>query len=123
MNAHWRRFNAYSVVLCRRDSDSSRASVKEICESGRKTWATSQENPANQQSQETYAEPETEEQLPQEDGVFIDKSRKVECPVPDCPGRYSDGWNMRAHFRYRHPDDTIVVEQEGRFPRCVRCNM
>ena len=53
VNAHWRRFNAYSVVLCRRDSDSSRASVKEICESGRKTWATSQENPANQQSQET----------------------------------------------------------------------
>jgi hypothetical protein len=65
-----------------------------------------------------------EEQLPQEYCVFIDKSCKVECPVPDCPGRYSDGWNMRQHFSDRHPDDTIVVEQKGCFPRrCVRCNM
>ena len=30
---------------------------------------------------------------------------------------------MREHFRDRHPDDTIVVQQEGLYPRCVRCNM
>jgi hypothetical protein len=82
-------------------------SVKEnLCERGRVTWLTSQENPVNQQSQETHAEPETEEQLPQEYCVFIDESCKVECPVPDCPGQYSDGRNMRVHFRDRHPDDT-----------------
>jgi hypothetical protein len=31
---------------------------------------------------------------------------------------------MRLHFRDRHTDDTIVVEQQGCFPtRCVSCNM
>jgi hypothetical protein len=29
----------------------------------------------------------------------------------------------RVHFRDRHPDNTIVVEQKGFYPRCVRCNM
>jgi hypothetical protein len=99
---------------------------RKTCERGRETWTTSQENPVNQQSQGTHAEaePETVEQLAQEYYcVFIDKSCKVELPVPDCPGRYSGGRKMRVHFRDRHPDNTIVVEQEGRFPRCVRCNM
>jgi hypothetical protein len=98
--------------------------LRKICERGRETWTTSQENPVNQQSQENHAEePETEEQLPQEYCVFIDKSGKVECAVLDCPGRYSDWRMMRLHFRDMHPDDTIEVEQEGCFPRCVRCNM
>lgn len=30
---------------------------------------------------------------------------------------------MRVHFRDRHPEDTIVIEQEGRYPRCTSCNM
>ena len=64
-----------------------------------------------------------EEQLPQEYCVSIDKSCKVDCPVLDCPGRYSNGRYMREHFRDRHPDDTIVVQQEGLYQRCVRCNM
>jgi hypothetical protein len=107
---------------------------KKRCEKGRKAWATSQENPINQQSQsqETHAEPEMEEQLPQEDMeeqlpqkycVVIDNSCKVECPVPDCSGQYSEGWGIRLHFRDRHPEDTIVVQKEGLYPRCVRCNM
>jgi len=96
---------------------------RKTCESGRMTWATSQENPVNHQSQETHAEPEMEEQLPQEYCVSIDKSCKVDCPVLDCPGRYSNGRYMREHFRDRHPDDTIVVQQEGLYQRCVRCNM
>jgi hypothetical protein len=87
------------------------------------TWATRQENPVNQKSQETHGEPEMEEQLSQEYCVFFDKSCKVECPVPDCPGRYSEGRTMRLLFRDRYLDDKIVVEQEGCFPRCVRCNM
>jgi hypothetical protein len=98
---------------------------RKICERGRDTWATSQGGEPSQSTEpgETHGEPETEEQLPQEYCVFIDKSRKVECPVPDCPGRYSEGRTMRLHFRDRHPDDTNVVEQEGCFQRCVRCNM
>jgi hypothetical protein len=78
------------------------------------------EEPSQSTEPGDHAEPEMEEQLPQEYCVFIYKSCKVECPVPDCPGQYSDGWKMRVHFCDRHPDDTIVVEQEGRFPRCVR---
>jgi len=118
------------LMLQRRNLEKHQS--RKTCERGRMTWATSQENPVNHQSQEnpvnhqsqeTHAEPEMEEQLPQEYCVSIDKSCKVDCPVLDCPGRYSNGRYMREHFRDRHPDDTIVVEQEGRFPRCVRCNM
>jgi hypothetical protein len=47
---------------------------RKICERGRETWTASQEDPVNQQSQETHAEPETEKQLPQEYCVFIFKS-------------------------------------------------
>jgi hypothetical protein len=79
--------------------------LMKICERGRQTWATSQENPVSQQSQETHGEQETEEQQPQEYCVIIDKSCKVECPVLDCPERYSEGRMMRLHFRDRHPDE------------------
>jgi translation elongation factor EF-1alpha len=30
---------------------------------------------------------------------------------------------MRIHFRDHHPEDTIVVEQEGEYPRCDSCGM
>jgi hypothetical protein len=99
---------------------------RKICERSRQAWATSQENPTNQQDHEAQDEPpatDTEEQLPQEYCVFIDRSCKVECPVQNCSGRYSEGRTMRIHFRDRHPDDTIVIEQEGRLPRCTSCNM
>jgi hypothetical protein len=86
---------------------------RKICERGRETWATIQENAVNQQIQETSGEPETEEQLiPQEYCLFIDKSCKVKCQAQDCPGRYSAGRTMRLHFRDRHPDDKIVVSRK-----------
>jgi hypothetical protein len=30
---------------------------------------------------------------------------------------------MRMHFRTRHNKDTIVIEDEGRLPRCAKCGL
>jgi hypothetical protein len=48
---------------------------------------------------------------------------KVKCPVPGCPGGAAERYGLRRHFMYRHPDDTIVIREEGVLPRCENCNM
>jgi hypothetical protein len=30
---------------------------------------------------------------------------------------------MRMHFRSRHNKDTIVIDDEGRLPRCAKCGL
>ena len=56
--------------------------------------------------------------------VSMDRSRmKIACPVPECPGGGSDRHNLRRHFMFRHPNDIIIIEQEGKLPRCERCCM
>ena len=49
------------------------------------------------------------------------------CPVPDCPqGQAGRGagssWNLRWHFAYRHPQDTVRVEGMC-FEKCHLCGM
>ena len=45
------------------------------------------------------------------------------CPVQDCPyGRARDHYRLRAHFRFRHPRDTVVVDDTA-YPRCNACGM
>ena len=46
-----------------------------------------------------------------------------DCPVPDCPGSVQTPWNLRRHFRYRHPLNLVNVPGEGVLPRCPWCNM
>jgi hypothetical protein len=45
------------------------------------------------------------------------------CPVPDCVGKATNGFDMRKHFAKRHPLDEIIIESEGLLPRCNLCNM
>jgi Reverse transcriptase (RNA-dependent DNA polymerase) len=61
----------------------------------------------------------------QEYTVSIPKGRreKCPCPVPDCPGRATNGFDMRKHFLSRHPLDTVIIEEEGLLPQCSLCGM
>jgi hypothetical protein len=99
---------------------------RKVCELKRKEWALSEENPANRDDpdnleedrSEPMKEPMTGPPTPQEYCVSIDKSCKVDFPVLGCPGMYSTARAMRIHFRDRHTEDTIIVEQEGPYQRC-----
>ena len=56
--------------------------------------------------------------------VSMDRSRmKIACPVPEFPGGGSHRHNLRRHFMFRHPNDIIIIEQEGKLPICERCCM
>ena len=46
-----------------------------------------------------------------------------DCPVPDCPGSVTSPWNLRRHFRDRHPLDLVNIPGEGTLPKCPRCDM
>lgn len=46
-----------------------------------------------------------------------------QCPVPTCNVTVTSRFGMRRHFQHRHPQDTIIIEGEGRFPRCESCGM
>ena len=45
------------------------------------------------------------------------------CPVPGCGGKAASHWNMRRHFRDRHPLDLVGNPGEGVLPRCQVCRM
>ena len=45
----------------------------------------------------------------------------VQCPVFNCPATVYRPNNMRRHFAWRHPNDVIVIRQEGSLPRCPNC--
>ncbi len=45
------------------------------------------------------------------------------CPVPDCPAHPSTRNGLRRHFCTMHPNDVIVIVQEGEYPRCPYCRM
>jgi len=51
----------------------------------------------------------------------------MECPVHGCEYRVSarndksKRFSTRKHFRIRHIEDTIVIDQEGQLPQCRLC--
>jgi hypothetical protein len=47
----------------------------------------------------------------------------VGCPVAGCDFSSPIPGNMRKHFRSRHPEDIIIVEEEGRLPQCTKCGL
>ena len=45
------------------------------------------------------------------------------CPVEGCPyPRARDHYRLRAHFRFRHQKDAVVIDRTT-FPRCEACGM
>lgn len=67
--------------------------------------------------------------LPQSDqttseySVSMDGRFATSCPVAGCVHRPETRNRMRVHFRNMHNKDTIVIEEEGRLPRCTECGI
>ena len=46
-----------------------------------------------------------------------------DCPDKKCLFVTNNKIKMRKHFRARHWDDIIIIEQEGLLPQCVECGV
>ena len=55
--------------------------------------------------------------------AFRSVDGKLRCPVPGCVGEATTNWNLRRHFRDRHPRDLVNTPGEGVYPRCPECQM
>ena len=53
--------------------------------------------------------------------IAIEKNRKNKCPIAGCPGGGRDKHGMYRHFCLRHPEATIIIEEDGELPRCPLC--
>jgi hypothetical protein len=40
-----------------------------------------------------------------------------------CPGRACSQGHLRRHFMFKHPQDWLVIQEEGPLPRCGECDM
>jgi hypothetical protein len=93
------------------------------CIRGRNDWtarnSTSErlENPDQPQGVGTEIEP------PIEYRFCMPLRQTVPCPVPDCPYATSTRTEMRRHFRGRHPDNCIIITEEGKLPQCENCGL
>ena len=47
--------------------------------------------------------------------------QKRMCPIPGCEYGTKSPAQMRRHFRQRHLEDTIVIEEEGQLAQCQLC--
>ena len=54
---------------------------------------------------------------------------EVSCPVAGCPykiereAKKSKRMALKKHFRSRHIEDSIMIEEEGQLPQCTRCGL
>ena len=42
----------------------------------------------------------------------------VRCPVPACPASFKTRSRIRSHFACRHPQDTLLIAEEGPLLQC-----
>jgi hypothetical protein len=56
---------------------------------------------------------------------YIDMEHNVrqQCPAQNCPFITNNRTRMRKHFRVMHPEDIIIIKQEGLLPRCHECGL
>jgi hypothetical protein len=53
----------------------------------------------------------------------MNQDTQTKCPHPACPYSTNKRDRMRRHFRARHPNDVIVIEEEGLLPQCPQCGL
>ena len=53
----------------------------------------------------------------------VRKSVYNRCPVAQCSGGGRDKFGVYRHFCFRHPQATIIIDEDGELPRCERCGM
>ena len=64
-----------------------------------------------------------EQRAPRTYRVYQSADGRWRCPVPRCSGSATRKWNLRRHFRDRHPLDLADLPGEGVYPRCRVCGM
>jgi hypothetical protein len=64
---------------------------------------------------------EEETQEPQTHIISITCQQQPTCPHPNYPYTTHKGDRMRKHFRNRHPEDIVIIAQEGLLPQCPNC--
>jgi hypothetical protein len=113
-------------LVCRQYMTNHQQTKK--CESGRKEWAAAKTEAAaagdNEVAQEQHdSEPELET-VTMEYAISMPKGHnEVTCPVRGCRYKTDTRTEMRRHFRARHLEDTIVIAEEGKLPRCDNCGL
>jgi hypothetical protein len=55
--------------------------------------------------------------------ISIDFNDNTQCPHQDCPYTTTKRERMCKHFRSRHPEDIIIILQEGLLPQCNNCGI
>jgi hypothetical protein len=62
-------------------------------------------------------------ETPTEYSFDMPLKQEVSCPVPECLYSTNTRTEMRRHFRARHPDDSIIITEEGKLPQCENCGL
>jgi hypothetical protein len=55
--------------------------------------------------------------------ISMDQQIQVTCPNEDCPFATTQRDKMIKHFRTRHPEDIIIIQEEGLLPQCPNCGI
>ena len=69
---------------------------------------------------------ETDDEMNHESNTYVismPKGTICNCPDKKCPFQSNNRTQMRKHFRARHLDDIIIIEEEGLLPQCVECGL
>jgi hypothetical protein len=94
------------------------------CIRGRNDWA---ERGANMERRDGPIQSQpgagVETEAPMEYRFNMPLKQEVPCPVPDCHYSTATRTEMRRHFRARHPDNSIIILEEGKLPQCENCGL
>jgi hypothetical protein len=88
------------------------------CKDGRMNYEHMEEQ--NEQEGEPNL---SNEQEPKHYILSLEQDYITNCPVESCPAKVKTPGEMRKHFRNRHLQDTIVIEEEGPLPQCIKCGL
>jgi hypothetical protein len=55
--------------------------------------------------------------------ISIDHTTNINFPNLNCPFTTNKRESMRRHFRTRHPQDIIIIEEEGLLPQWINCGI
>ena len=55
--------------------------------------------------------------------VRIVKGKDNRCPIPGCVGGSKDKFGMYRHFAWKHPEKSIIIDDDGLLPKCPKCKM
>jgi hypothetical protein len=55
--------------------------------------------------------------------LSMDQQTQTICPHTDCPFTTTQRNKMQKHFRTRHPEDIIIIQEEGLLPKCPNCGI